>query len=197
MLNQQHLLCDREIMELCRDREHPMIAPFSSIQCGKPSWGLGSCGYDFRLGQKVLEPQLLGPKAMRQATLDPLNSKNHIWFKETRLPEDGSFVIGPSSFILGASMETFDIPRDIFALVQGKSSYARLGLVSNGAPAEPGWRGQYSLCLVNGGPIPIRVHVGQGIAQMIFFRTEVPQRCYDTKEAGGAYQGQVHPTLPS
>ena len=62
------ILSDKEIRELC-EREVPMISPFVPRQEGKPSYGLGSFGYDIRLGRKFLVP--LGGV---NAVLDPLTS---------------------------------------------------------------------------------------------------------------------------
>lgn len=45
------ILNDRQIIELCQG-DRPMIQPFERKQCGKPSYGLGSFGYDIRLGCK-------------------------------------------------------------------------------------------------------------------------------------------------
>jgi len=59
-----------------------------------------------------------------------------------------------------------------------------------------GWRGKLTLELANLSPLPIRLHVGQGIAQVVFFRGHRPQRAYHEKEAGGVYQDQKGVTLP-
>jgi len=58
------------------------------------------------------------------------------------------------------------------------------------------WRGKLTLELANLSPLPIRLHVGQGIAQVVFFRGERPKRTYREKEAGGVYQDQTGVTLP-
>lgn len=181
------ILSDKDIKALCLV-EPMMIHPFVSSQAGKPSFGLGSFGYDITLGLRFLVP--LGGV---NAVLDPLNFP-HQHFREVIAEE--TFELAPHSMVLAESAEWFNMPDDVFALCVGKSSYARCGLLVNATPLESGWRGKLTLELNNLSPLPIRLHVGQGIAQVIFFRGERPERTYAEKEAGGAYQDQEGATLP-
>lgn len=181
------LLSDREIMELCQG-EHPMISPFVPRQEGKPSYGLSSFGYDIRLGRRFLVP--LGGM---NAILDPVNfPREH--FRE--IEADAVFELAPHSQVLAESVEVFHMPDDVLGVCWGKSSYARCGLLVNVTPLEPRWRGRLTLELANLSPLPIRLHVGMGIAQVVFFRGRRPLRGYDEKEAGGLYQDQPGVTFP-
>lgn len=180
-------LSDREILALCSG-PRPMIAPFVPRQEGKPSYGLSSFGYDIRLGSRFLVP--LGGV---NAVLDPVNfPRDH--FRE--VVAERTFDLAPHSQVLAESVEVFDMPEDVVGLAVGKSSYARCGLLCNLTPLEPRWRGRLTLELANLSPLPIRLHVGQGIAQVVFFRGERPARAYDEKESGGTYQDQKGVTLP-
>lgn len=181
------LLSDREIAELCQG-ERPMITPFVPRQEGKPSYGLSSFGYDIRLGRRFLVP--LGGV---NAVLDPVDFPRHL-FREIEV--DDVFELAPHSQILAESVESFWMPDDVMGVCWGKSSYARCGLLVNVTPLEPRWRGRLTLELANLSPLPIRLHVGQGIAQVVFFRGKRPARGYDEKEAGGLYQDQPGATLP-
>lgn len=181
------LLSDREITALCQGG-CPMIKPFIPRQEGKPSYGLGSFGYDLRLGKKFLVP--LGGV---NAVLDPVDfPREHF----RQIEAEGVFELAPHSMVLAESMETFHMPDDVFGVCYGKSSYARCGLLVNVTPLEPSWRGVLTLELNNLSPLPIRLHVGQGIAQVVFFRGPRPARTYGEKEAGGIYQDQEGVTLP-
>ncbi len=180
-------LSDREITMLCAG-PRPMLSPFVPRQEGKPSYGLSSFGYDLRLGARFLAP-LGGINTI----LDPVNfPQNH--FRE--VVAEGTFDLAPHSQVLAESVEVFDMPDDMMGLAFGKSSYARCGLVVNVTPLEPDWRGRLTIALINTSPLPIRLHVGQGIAQVVFFRGERPTRTYSEKESGGAYQDQTGVTLP-
>ena len=185
------ILNDAEIKALCEPKEYPaapMIHPFIAQQDGHPSYGLGSFGYDIRLGNKFLVP--IGGV---NAVLDPVNfPRDH--FRE--IEADGVLEIAPGSQVLAESVEMFQMPEDVFGVCYGKSTYARCGLLVNVTPLEPGWTGTLTLELANLSPLPIRLHVGQGIAQIFFFKGERPERTYTEKEAGGVYQNQVGVTLP-
>jgi len=181
------ILSDRQIKALCAG-DRPMLDPFVPRQEGKPSYGLGSCGYDLRLGSRFLVP--LGGM---NTVLDPID------FPESHfrtLEVNGTFELSPNSQVLAESVEWFNMPDDVCAVCWGKSSYARCGLLVNVTPLEPGWRGILTIELANVSPLPIRLHVGQGIAQVVFFHGERPERTYAEKEAGGGYQDQQGVTLP-
>lgn len=180
-------LSDREIVALSNG-PRPMLSPFVPRQEGKPSYGLSSFGYDLRLGTRFLVP--LGGV---NAVLDPVNfPREH--FRE--IVAEKTFDLAPHSQVLAESVEKFDMPDDVTGLAFGKSSYARCGLLCNLTPVEAGWRGRLTLELANLSPLPIRLHVGQGIAQVVFFRGERPARTYSEKESGGTYQDQPGVTLP-
>jgi dCTP deaminase len=177
-----------------------MVKPFLPYQEGKPSYGLGSFGYDIRLGRRflvplggvnaVLDPVDFPSAHFREIAIEP--SSSHA----SRVTRHGIFELAPYSQVLAESVEVFHMPDDVMGVCWGKSSYARCGLLVNVTPLEPGWRGRLTIELANLSPLPIRLHVGQGIAQVVFFRGRRPQRTYDEKEAGGRYQDQPGVTLP-
>jgi len=206
------ILNDRQIKELC-ECNTPMIAPFEPKQMGKPSYGLGSFGYDIRLGENFLVPKkdyvkkvghsdLPGTYPGQEfftvdvsAILSPLAPENNKrnFTKDTRKE---IFVLYPNTCVLGESVEMFNIPSDVFVLSFGKSTYARLGIVPHVTPLESGWKGFLTMEIANTGTLPVELIVGQGIAQLVFFRGERPTRTYDEKEAGGIYQNQPGVWLP-
>jgi len=112
------------------------------------------------------------------------------------LSANETFELPPNSQVLSESVERFNIPADVCAVCWGKSSYARCGLLVNITPLEPGWKGILTMALINTTRSAIRLHVGQGIAQAVFFRGRRPKRTYAEKEAGGGYQNQSGVTLP-
>ncbi len=181
------VLCDREIAALCAV-DPPMLDPFVPDQRGKPSYGLGSFGYDLRLGRRFLVPVEGSGKI-----LDPVDaSVEHFRAHDA----SDTFEIPPHSLALSESVEWFNVPDDVFAVCWGKSSYARCGLLVNVTPLEPGWKGILTIGLANVSSVPIRLHVGQGVAQVVFFRGRRPDRTYAEKESGGGYQNQGGITLP-
>ena len=162
--------------------EHRMIEPFegSQVKDGVISYGVSSYGYDFRLSHEYKIPEF-GP----DRTLDP-KSVMQQGFRDHR--GDGC-LIAPGSFVLGRSLEYFRIPRNVLTLCSGKSTYARCGVVVNVTPFEPEWEGFATVSLSNTGPSPVRVHSGEGIAQLVFLTAETECRT-SYADRKGRYQAQ-------
>jgi len=88
-------------------------------------------------------------------------------------------------FAIASTVERFDMPRDLVAIVHDKSTWARKGLSVFNTVIEPDWRGWLTLELVYHGIKPIRIPAGAGIAQAIFHRIEEP-----ASYGNGKYQDQ-------
>ncbi len=162
-----------------------MIAPFVDppVRKGVISYGLGPYGYDIRLAGVFLEPQL------REGILDPRGIEPGDFVECRRDPID----LPPGSFILGRSVETFRIPREVIGVAWGKSTYARVGVLVNVTPLEPEWTGVLTLSIANTGCRTVRLHPGQGIAQILFLLGSAPP-LFSYRDLGGKYDGQVGAT---
>lgn len=90
-----------------------------------------------------------------------------------------------SRFRLASTIEQFDMPTDLVAIVHDKSSWARRGLSVFNTVIEPGWRGFLTLELVYHRWLPLRIPAGAGIAQVIFHRIAEPAAYV------GKYQNQA------
>jgi dCTP deaminase len=91
--------------------------------------------------------------------------------------------------VLASTVERFNMPLDVLAMVCDKSTWARRGLAVQNTVIEPDWRGYVTLELTNHIRSPIRIQAGIPIAQIIFFRLEAPtelpyQGRYQDQEAG-------------
>ena len=64
------------------------------------------------------------------------------------------FDLDPGEFILAKTYESITIPKNLIALVEGRSTYARMGLsMHQTAPwIQPGWNGPIILEIMNNGP---------------------------------------------
>lgn len=102
-------------------------------------------------------------------------------------------VLDPGDFALASSIERFDMPADIAALVKDKSSWARLGLSVFNTVIEPGWWGYLTLELKNQGPERIVIRPGDPIAQILFHRLDEPTNA----PYSGKYQGQEDEPVPA
>jgi dCTP deaminase len=108
-----------------------------------------------------------------------------------------SFVIHPGEFCLGATLEWVELPDDVVARIEGKSSLGRLGLIVHATAGfcDPGWKGTLTLELNNLTRIPIKLYPGLPIAQLSFMALDRPAlRPYGSPELGSHYQGQREAT---
>jgi dCTP deaminase len=154
----------------------PMIYPFISeqvrTQIGSSgnmekilSFGLSSAGYDVRLSDKFKVFTNIN-----SVCIDPLN------FDEACLHDhEGSFcIIPPNSYILGVTVETFNIPDDVMVVCVGKSTMARSGAIVNVTPIEPGFKGKVVIEIANSTSLPLKVYANMGISQFLFFKMKQP-----------------------
>ena len=153
------------------------------------SYGLGYAGYDLRLSNQFRIPSLyyvspgkncsiIQPKGMYvedsepslrryNKTVSPLNPYEHY---VDVVVESNILVLPGYTTILAHSIEKIVVPEDYLGICLGKSSYARIGLLVNTTPAEPGWRGNLVIELTNLSPWKIELRIGEGIAQMLFLK---------------------------
>jgi dCTP deaminase len=113
--------------------------------------------------------------------------------EEVVVPAEGSFVIHPGEFCLGRTLEWVELPDDIVARIEGKSSLGRLGLIVHATAGfcDPGWKGTLTLELNNLTRVPIKLYPGLLIAQLSFMSLDRPAlRPYGSPELGSHYQGQ-------
>lgn len=111
--------------------------------------------------------------------------------------EKTGFVVHPGDFILGSTAEYFEIPGDLCAKLEGRSSLGRLGLVIHATAGyiDPGFKGWVTFEIGNLSRLPIRIYAGMRMAQICFIRmNSVPERLYGDSLRGNKYQGQKGPT---
>src|SRR5437588_12680062 len=88
--------------------------------------------------------------------------------EEVVVAEDEAFVIHPGEFCLGRTLEWVELPDDIVARIEGKSSLGRLGLIVHATAGfcDPGWQGPLTLELNNLTRVPIKLYPVPLIAQL-------------------------------
>ena len=113
------------------------------------------------------------------------------------ITDEEPFILHPGEFVLGQTLEWVELPDDLVARLEGKSSLGRLGLLihSTAGYVDPGWKGTLTLELSNVANLPIALYFGMKIGQISFFGMSSPvERPYGSKELGSKYQGQSTPT---
>ncbi len=111
--------------------------------------------------------------------------------------ENRPFILHPGEFVLGSTVEHIELPDDLVARLEGKSSLGRIGLVihSTAGFVDPGWKGNLTLELSNLARLPITLYYGMKIGQISFLRLTTPaERLYGAESLGSKYQGQTAPT---
>lgn len=98
-----------------------------------------------------------------------------------------SITIPPHTFLLATTQEYIEVPDDLTAFVEGRSSIGRIGLfIQNAGWVDPGFKGRITLELYNAGSLPIRLKAGKRICQLVFCKMD--QKAKNPYK--GKYQGQ-------
>jgi dCTP deaminase len=114
--------------------------------------------------------------------------------EEITIAADEPFIVHPGEFCLAATLEYVELPADIVARIEGKSSLGRLGLIVHATAGfcDPGWKGTLTLELNNLTRVPIKLWSGLPIAQLSFMALDAPaERPYGHSGLGSHYQGQI------
>jgi dCTP deaminase len=117
--------------------------------------------------------------------------------EHVEIGEDQSFVIHPGEFVLGSTSEWVELPNDIVARIEGKSSLGRLGLIVHATAGfvDPGFKGTLTLEITNLTRVPIVLWPGKPIAQLSFMTLDRPaERPYGHPDLGSHYHGQTEAT---
>ncbi len=152
---------------------------------------LGSCTLDLRLGNvyrvfnhsktPYLDPR--NPKTLRDVTTEITVTINE------------AFTLHPGEFILAATKEYIEMPDELSARLEGRSSIGRLGVVvhSTAASIDAGFRGNITLELANMGRIPVMLYPGMRICSLSFEQLTTPAEVPYYKKKTAKYVGQKKP----
>ena len=101
------------------------------------------------------------------------------------------YLILPGQFVLATTMEYFELPDDLTAFVEGRSSLGRMGLfIQNAGWVDPGFKGEITLELFNANRCAIELTAGRRVGQLVFAKMDrAAQDSYN-----GKYQGQTGAT---
>ncbi len=101
---------------------------------------------DCRLGDHFL--------IMEQNQMDIITMDSEIKYREIT---SDSITIPPHSFLLATTREYIEVPADLTAFVEGRSSIGRIGLfIQNAGWIDPGFKGRITLELYSASSLPIK-----------------------------------------
>lgn len=106
-----------------------------------------------------------------------------------------AFIIHPGDFVLGITKEEVQLPNDICARIDGRSSLGRLGIVihSTAGHIDPGFKGAITLEITNIGRVPVLLYPDMRVAQLVFERMSQPVETAYADKQGAKYVGQAEP----
>ena len=170
------------------------------IRFDPPIKGLADADFqvsvDLRLGHEFTEFQTPAKrKHIPSVYIEPsIWGSADIW----RHKEQDEHVLEPGCFVLARTMEEVSLPSDLLGLVEGRSSFARLGIAIHlTAPKiDPGFSGAITLEMMNVGRLSVTLRAGiDKPAQLMFAKVSTPLGrgdVYGTGE-GDIFQYQKDP----
>ena len=165
-----------------------------------------------RIGRGYIKINPYDPNLVQPNSLDIRLGNHFVWYKEGEDVIDPynhdtiiaqveethaeSFILKPSQFVLAETLEAIELPDNIVATIEGKSSIARLGIAlhQTGGWIDAGFRGTITLEMSNVNPRPVKIYAGMPIGQLVFYTTERAERPYDKKD-DAKYLDQRQATL--
>jgi dCTP deaminase len=156
-----------------------------------PELQIQPASVDLRLGREFLEFERTNIACIHPDSA----AETDDYVSETVVPEGEDFVLHPGDFVLGTTVERVEIPRDLIAHVEGRSSLGRLAIVIHATAgiADPGYRGQITLELSNLGAAPVALSPGMRISQLTFTELTSPAERPYGEERHSKYQEQEGP----
>lgn len=102
-----------------------------------------------------------------------------------------TYLLLPGQFVLATTVEYFELPNDLTAFVEGRSSLGRMGLfIQNAGWVDPGFKGEITLELYNANRCAIELKAGRRVGQLVFAKMDAPAQ----NPYRGKYQGQTGAT---
>jgi len=130
-------------------------------------------GIDLRLSNQFI---VFNPEHISHFNIGKLDSmevrkyQNHVV-----VPFHNPFILHPKTIVLGSTLEYISMPTNLEGTLEGRSSWARLGLiVATACAIDPGFKGCVTLELTNLGNIPLSLYPGIRLAKLILSDTSSP-----------------------
>ena len=167
-----------ELSFVCDNPQYPFV-PDDQIQ---------PCSVDLRLSNVFWEPSRRSTIDLRKSHLLELAPRRY-WRKRV-LKFGDHITLRPGRLLLARVYEMFAIPNDCAGRIEGRSSFARLGLSVHctGDFLNPGYRGHMPLQLINFSPNPIRIFPYLPICQLMLIPlSSSPEKTYGAAELQSKY----------
>jgi len=128
---------------------------------------IGPASIDLTLGRdiRVLEPG---------GDVIPIRDTEDFRDHSVERTLDEPYVLMPGGTIHGITVEKITLPTDLCGFLEGRSRFARLGLMIHVTSAfvQPGVDNRQVLEMSNVAARPLRIHAGVRLCQLVLMRTE-------------------------
>ena len=153
------------------------IDPFSEEQVGPASVDL-HLGNHFRVFKEIRRPF----DVTEEADLDEITEQIYV-------PDGDSLMLMPGKTCLGITIERIKLPPNLCGWLQGRSRFARLGLVIHATASfiQPGIDNKQVLEITNNGQVPLNIIPNVALCQLIL------QECIGEAKYNGRFGKQVIP----
>lgn len=180
---------DRDLRKLIKNKNAVAVDEGPEIDMDLQ---LGPSSFDLRLGYEF---GVLNTRKLDMIDVKNMQKYEEYINKETHTSKDG-VTVHPGEFILGETIETLNVPNDLVARVEGRSSYGRLGIIVHATAGfvDPGFEGDITLEIQNLGQAPVKLYPEDRICQVVFEElTSEASKPYGSKK-DVKYQGQTGAT---
>jgi dCTP deaminase len=142
------------------DARRLVIDPFERDQ-------VGAASIDLTLGDEI---RILEPGGL---PIDVLEDSDHRDFSRVKALDE-PHLLEPGATIHGITRERVTLPTDLCGFLEGRSRFARLGLMIHvtSAMVQPGVSNRQVLEMSNVSGHPLRIFAGVRICQLVLMRTE-------------------------
>jgi dCTP deaminase len=136
------------------------ISPLSEDQIGVAS-------IDLTLGREIRNI------VSDESPIDILEDTDHVEHTQV-ISLDEPYLLQPGETIHGITEERVNLPPDLCGFLEGRSRFARLGLMIHvtSALVQPGVDNHQVLEMSNVAQQPLRIHAGVRVCQLVLMRTE-------------------------
>ena len=137
-----------------------VIDPLEPVQVGPAS-------IDLTLGDEI---RVIEPGADAIPIREDADYRDHTRALRLERP----FVLAPGGTIHGITVERITLPTDLCGFLEGRSRFARLGLMIHVTSAfvQPGVSNRQVLEMSNVSGHPLEIHAGVRLCQLVLMRTE-------------------------
>lgn len=155
------ILSDRDIKKMLRNKEID-ITPLEPNQIGPASVDL-TLSKEWYFFKKEFYGKIVD--------LDKVGFQKAFEMKNAK-----EITLKPGEMCLGKTVEKIKLPLYIMGSLEGRSRYARMGLIihTTSALIQPGSNNHQVLEIVNLAPFPIVLHAGMRVSQVVLERLESP-----------------------